>query len=339
MNVNQSVAVLSKLECAICFELMEDAMMTSCGHSFCTTCCLSYAKSTCPTCRAKVDFVIPNYFVRELICDLSENMTKIEEPAQVSAALTGMGFSPNVAESATKKAGPNSELAVEVALKMQGSGSHMLPDREKVCTTTTTTNTNPRTKKKRNKKEPEPEAVDRLTRAMTRLRQKKEVSPSPSPDSSPSSGHKRDSDSSCSSDSSSDGSSSDDEDDAKSVSSSSSDNRGGSDNEGSEEEEDDLTSVWGRAARVLERLRKQNHPSPVSGQRDNRVAGSSPTAQNQTSPPPSPPKTVEAPKRNAEPQIQPPVPLSTQQPTYTPPTYHMAGVSGISKYLPTNNRY
>lgn len=47
--------ILREYECPICFELLDDAYLTKCGHYFCKGCiqeCLNL-KHECPTCKSE----------------------------------------------------------------------------------------------------------------------------------------------------------------------------------------------------------------------------------------------------------------------------------------------
>ena len=54
--------------CAICHDVLKDAVGINCGHSFCEECakaCLS--SGSCPNCRADFTSYVPNYTTREFI--------------------------------------------------------------------------------------------------------------------------------------------------------------------------------------------------------------------------------------------------------------------------------
>eukprot|EP00954_Amorphochlora_amoebiformis_P027250 1384327-Amorphochlora_amoeboformis.AAC.1 len=65
------------LDCSICAEIMQRAVMTNCGHSFCASCILGFWQSKikseskvsakpvpCPECSRKVTMLIPNFALR-----------------------------------------------------------------------------------------------------------------------------------------------------------------------------------------------------------------------------------------------------------------------------------
>ena len=54
--------------CAVCLDILKDAVGINCGHSFCEECakdCLS--SKSCPKCRADFTSYVPNYTLREFI--------------------------------------------------------------------------------------------------------------------------------------------------------------------------------------------------------------------------------------------------------------------------------
>jgi E3 ubiquitin-protein ligase RFWD2 len=56
--------------CPICFQAMEDAFLTSCGHSFCYTCITTHLnhKSNCPSCARYLttEQLIPNFLLTKV---------------------------------------------------------------------------------------------------------------------------------------------------------------------------------------------------------------------------------------------------------------------------------
>eukprot|EP00667_Euglena_gracilis_P015045 EG_transcript_15617 len=128
------LAMLWRLECPICFELMKDAVVTSCGHSFCSACAEANCcpGKSCPSCRRAVSLLIPNYFVRELVADVADTVDDAS-PVQVAIPaipdfgqsgaglqwLDSLGFSADVAALALRQAGYDAEEAVELALQLQ----------------------------------------------------------------------------------------------------------------------------------------------------------------------------------------------------------------------------
>jgi len=58
--------------CAICADVLRDACITECGHTFCSNCIKTSLESsnTCPNCRIKVSGYTPNYFARDTVDEL-----------------------------------------------------------------------------------------------------------------------------------------------------------------------------------------------------------------------------------------------------------------------------
>eukprot|EP00667_Euglena_gracilis_P020096 EG_transcript_21663 len=121
-----TMAVLAHFECPICFELMQDAMVTGCGHSFCQACAVTNCTvgRRCPTCRAAVPSLVANYFIRELIADVSEAVATARPVGAQDVSLSGlelldsMGFAPDIGPAALREANYDTEKAVEIALVM-----------------------------------------------------------------------------------------------------------------------------------------------------------------------------------------------------------------------------
>lgn len=53
----------------ICFDMMEEAHVTKCGHTYCFQCITQSLerKKSCPKCSSPVDAVFPNFLLNELI--------------------------------------------------------------------------------------------------------------------------------------------------------------------------------------------------------------------------------------------------------------------------------
>ena len=112
-----TMAILTHFECAICFELMKDAMVTSCGHSFCAACTAANCApgSSCPTCRNNITLTVANYFIRELIADVSDAVVTSASTSNPSPApavpvslcglelLDSMGFHPDLGPAALRE--------------------------------------------------------------------------------------------------------------------------------------------------------------------------------------------------------------------------------------------
>jgi len=61
--------------CPICFQTMEDAFLTSCGHSFCYTCITTHLNNrrNCPSCARYLtaEQLIPNFLLMKVSFTLS----------------------------------------------------------------------------------------------------------------------------------------------------------------------------------------------------------------------------------------------------------------------------
>lgn len=57
--------------CPICFQTMEDAFLTRCGHNFCYTCIMTHLKNknNCPSCARylTVDQLLPNFLLSKVM--------------------------------------------------------------------------------------------------------------------------------------------------------------------------------------------------------------------------------------------------------------------------------
>lgn len=57
--------------CPICFQMMEDAFLTRCGHNFCYTCIMTHLKNrnNCPSCARYLttDQLLPNFLLAKVI--------------------------------------------------------------------------------------------------------------------------------------------------------------------------------------------------------------------------------------------------------------------------------
>ncbi|XP_075918935.1 E3 ubiquitin-protein ligase COP1-like [Petromyzon marinus] len=76
--------------CPICFDTMEEAYITKCGHSFCGKCIRRSLEETnrCPNCRYLIEHpthIFPNFLLNELILKqrqrLKEKRIKMEQPS------------------------------------------------------------------------------------------------------------------------------------------------------------------------------------------------------------------------------------------------------------------
>ena len=60
-----------EFRCPICYDIIKEAFITKCGHSFCYLCITKHLehKSQCPTCRKflKRDHVFPNFLLNRLL--------------------------------------------------------------------------------------------------------------------------------------------------------------------------------------------------------------------------------------------------------------------------------
>lgn len=73
--------------CPICMQLMEDAFMTACGHSFCYMCIFTHLrnKSDCPCCGCYLSckHIFPNLLLNKLLkktcaCQVASAASPIE---------------------------------------------------------------------------------------------------------------------------------------------------------------------------------------------------------------------------------------------------------------------
>ncbi|XAR53828.1 hypothetical protein NMG60_11022521 [Bertholletia excelsa] len=77
--------------CPICVQIIKDAFLTTCGHSFCYMCIVTHLrnKSDCPCCGDYIttNNLFPNFALNELLkkisaCQISKNATPIEQLRQ-----------------------------------------------------------------------------------------------------------------------------------------------------------------------------------------------------------------------------------------------------------------
>lgn len=56
--------------CPICFQAMDDAFLTRCGHNFCYTCIMTHLKNrnNCPSCARYLtsDQLLPNFLLTKV---------------------------------------------------------------------------------------------------------------------------------------------------------------------------------------------------------------------------------------------------------------------------------
>ncbi|XP_067941565.1 E3 ubiquitin-protein ligase COP1-like [Watersipora subatra] len=80
----------SAIICSICFNIIECAYMTECGHSFCQKCilCTIEKRNQCPKCNCtlKPDRLYPNFTLNEIIASHKHKIS--EQKTQTSANLT-----------------------------------------------------------------------------------------------------------------------------------------------------------------------------------------------------------------------------------------------------------
>eukprot|EP01122_Echinamoeba_exundans_P004754 TRINITY_DN14995_c0_g1_i1.p1 TRINITY_DN14995_c0_g1~~TRINITY_DN14995_c0_g1_i1.p1 ORF type:complete len:213 (+),score=28.05 TRINITY_DN14995_c0_g1_i1:36-641(+) len=70
-NVRHHLLDSENMQCALCLEPFTNAVTTSCGHTYCANCILTYwqtkspnQKIDCPQDRVKVSLMIPNFVIR-----------------------------------------------------------------------------------------------------------------------------------------------------------------------------------------------------------------------------------------------------------------------------------
>eukprot|EP00118_Oscarella_pearsei_P012168 m.87171 g.87171 ORF g.87171 m.87171 type:complete len:122 (+) comp36533_c0_seq5:41-406(+) len=74
--------------CPICFDIINEAYVTKCGHSFCHTCITRSLKecNRCPKCNLiveKPDFIFPNFTLNELILKQKQKEASlVNQPGQ-----------------------------------------------------------------------------------------------------------------------------------------------------------------------------------------------------------------------------------------------------------------
>ncbi|XP_024377012.1 E3 ubiquitin-protein ligase COP1 [Physcomitrium patens] len=73
--------------CPICFQTMEDAFVTNCGHSFCYTCITTHLnnRSNCPSCARYLtsEHLIPNFLLSKLLKKtVASQLLGISSPAE-----------------------------------------------------------------------------------------------------------------------------------------------------------------------------------------------------------------------------------------------------------------
>ena len=61
-----------ELLCPICMQIIKDAFLTSCGHSFCYMCIITHLdnKSDCPCCASSLTTsqLFPNFLLDKVFC-------------------------------------------------------------------------------------------------------------------------------------------------------------------------------------------------------------------------------------------------------------------------------
>ena len=70
VDVSRPADVDKDFLCPICFQTMQDAFLTSCGHSFCYACITTHLsnRSNCPSCARYLtaDQLIPNFLLTKV---------------------------------------------------------------------------------------------------------------------------------------------------------------------------------------------------------------------------------------------------------------------------------
>lgn len=85
----------SGITCPICFNIIESAYMTECGHSFCQQCIRSAVekRNQCPKCNStlKPDRLYPNFTLNEVILRYKQNKVKQEAHSSVISSTSDLG--------------------------------------------------------------------------------------------------------------------------------------------------------------------------------------------------------------------------------------------------------
>lgn len=99
MAVEEELAMPDRdILCPICMQLIKDAFLTSCGHSFCYMCIVTHLqnKSDCPCCSHFLtpNHLYPNFLLNKLLMKASAcQMAKTATPAeQLHKALQQTGI-------------------------------------------------------------------------------------------------------------------------------------------------------------------------------------------------------------------------------------------------------
>jgi E3 ubiquitin-protein ligase RFWD2 len=70
-DVGPSVELDKELLCPICMQIIKDAFLTACGHSFCYMCIITHLhnKSDCPCCAHYIttNQIFPNFLLDKLL--------------------------------------------------------------------------------------------------------------------------------------------------------------------------------------------------------------------------------------------------------------------------------
>lgn len=80
----------SGVTCPICFNLIDSAYMTECGHSFCQKCIQNFIKSKnqCPKCNSTLnpDRLFPNFTLNEVILQYKQKLKSSHHSKGASSA-------------------------------------------------------------------------------------------------------------------------------------------------------------------------------------------------------------------------------------------------------------
>ena len=66
---NECEQAVNQVSCAICLSDIVDAVVLSCGHSFCEKCVEKLRNKACPLCQQSIKNVVPNFSIRDLASD------------------------------------------------------------------------------------------------------------------------------------------------------------------------------------------------------------------------------------------------------------------------------
>ncbi|XP_059482743.1 E3 ubiquitin-protein ligase COP1-like isoform X1 [Neocloeon triangulifer] len=95
LNGSQGNLTATELMCPVCFELLEEAHITRCGHTFCYRCIAKSLESSgrCPKCSfvvGGIDQVFPNFLLNDLVAKHKVSVAAAQASASVGADETAL---------------------------------------------------------------------------------------------------------------------------------------------------------------------------------------------------------------------------------------------------------